>query len=139
VVGAVTWPDPNRALFAISVAAELTGLHPQTLRIYEREGLLEPARSPGGTRRYSSDEIDRLREIAALTAAGLNIAGVRRVLDLERQMRRLEADVSVLRELQQEVRRLKAELASAKLTSGRATDSRAKRTTDRPQERRSRD
>jgi MerR family transcriptional regulator, heat shock protein HspR len=98
------------ALFTISVAAELTGLHPQTLRGYEREGLLEPARSAGGTRRYSPKEIDQLREIAALVSTGLNIAGVRRVLALERQVRQLESRVAVVDELRREVRELKAQL-----------------------------
>jgi hypothetical protein len=64
------WADLDRGLFPISVAAELAGLHPQTLRIYEREGLLDPARSAGGTRRYSRRDIDRLAEICALTAEG---------------------------------------------------------------------
>jgi hypothetical protein len=64
------WADLDRGLFSISVAAELAGLHPQTLRIYEREGLLDPARSAGGTRRYSRRDIDRLAEICALTAGG---------------------------------------------------------------------
>ena len=89
--------DPSRGLFSIAVAAELTGLHPQTLRIYEREGLLDPARSPGGTRRYSTDDIDRLQQIMALTSDGLNIAGVRRVLELQEETRRLQAEVSRLK------------------------------------------
>jgi MerR family transcriptional regulator/heat shock protein HspR len=93
------WADPDRALFSISIAAELAGLHPQTLRIYEREGLLDPARSPGGTRRYSSRDIDRLREICALTADGLNLAGIRRVLQLQEETRRLQAELAELREL----------------------------------------
>jgi MerR family transcriptional regulator/heat shock protein HspR len=84
-------------LFSIAVAAELTGLHPQTLRIYEREGLLDPARSPGGTRRYSTDDIDRLQQIMALTSDGLNIAGVRRVLQMQEETRRLQAEVSRLK------------------------------------------
>jgi len=105
------WPQPDRALFSISVAAELTGLHPQTLRSYERGGLLEPSRSAGGTRRYSPREIDQLREIAALVSEGLNLAGVRRVLNLERQIRELQADVSRLGELQREVTRLRSALA----------------------------
>src|SRR5207247_1778209 len=71
------WTDMDRGLFSISVAAELAGLHPQTLRIYQREGLLDPARSAGGTRRYSRRDIDRLAEICALTADGLNLAGIR--------------------------------------------------------------
>src|SRR5690348_1459324 len=74
------WTDPDPGMFSISVAAELAGLHPQTPRIYEREGLLAPARSPGGTRRYSSRDISRLQEICTLTADGLNLAGIRRVL-----------------------------------------------------------
>jgi MerR family transcriptional regulator/heat shock protein HspR len=108
------WPQPDRALFSISVAAELTGLHPQTLRSYERGGLLEPSRSAGGTRRYSPREIDQLREIAALISEGLNLAGVRRVLNLERQIRELQADVSRLGELQQEVTRLRSALAKGR-------------------------
>ena len=81
------WADLDRGLFSISVAAELAGLHPQTLRIYEREGLLDPARSAGGTRRYSRRDIDRLAEICALTADGLNLAGIRRVLQLQEETR----------------------------------------------------
>lgn len=100
----------DAALFTISTAAELTGLHPQTLRGYEREGLLEPARSAGGTRRYSPKEIDQLREIAALVSTGLNIEGVRRVMDLERQVQQLERKVAVVDELRREVRELKAQL-----------------------------
>lgn len=108
-----TWRQPDRAMFSISIAAELTGLHPQTLRSYEREGLLEPARSAGGTRKYSPSEIDRLREISDLVSDGLNMAGVRRVLILERDIRRLQADVSELRELRQEVSRLRSALRKA--------------------------
>jgi MerR family transcriptional regulator, heat shock protein HspR len=91
------WAQPGRGLFSISVAAELTGLHPQTLRIYEREGLLDPARSPGGTRRYSTDDIGRLQRIMALTADGLNLAGVRRVLELQEETRRLQAEIDQLK------------------------------------------
>jgi MerR family transcriptional regulator, heat shock protein HspR len=91
------WADPDQGLFSISVAAELAGLHPQTLRIYEREGLLAPARSAGGTRRYSSRDISRLQEICALTADGLNLAGIRRVLELQDETRRLQAEVAALR------------------------------------------
>jgi DNA-binding transcriptional MerR regulator len=91
------WAQPGRGLFSISVAAELTGLHPQTLRIYEREGLLDPSRSPGGTRRYSTDDIGRLHQIIALTADGLNLAGVRRVLELQEETRRLQAEIDQLK------------------------------------------
>ena len=93
------WADLDRGLFSISVAAELAGLHPQTLRIYEREGLLDPARSAGGTRRYSRRDIDRLAEICALTADGLNLAGIRRVLQLQEETRQLQAELARLREL----------------------------------------
>jgi MerR family transcriptional regulator, heat shock protein HspR len=87
------WPDTRHGVFAISVAAELAGLHPQTLRIYEREGLVEPARSSGGTRRYSGEDVDRLRLIADLTTAGLNLAGVKRVLALEEELVALRATI----------------------------------------------
>ena len=93
------WADLDRGLFSISVAAELAGLHPQTLRIYEREGLLDPARSAGGTRRYSRRDIGRLQEICALTADGLNLAGIRRVLQLQEETRQLQAELARLREL----------------------------------------
>ena len=93
------WADLDRGLFPISVAAELAGLHPQTLRIYEREGLLEPSRSAGGTRRYSRRDIEKLAEICALTADGLNLAGIRRVLALQEETRQLQAEVIRLREL----------------------------------------
>jgi DNA-binding transcriptional MerR regulator len=72
----------TRAVYVISVAAELAGVHPQTLRIYERKGLLDPARTIGGSRRYSERDIDQLRRIQDLTTAGLNLEGVRRVLEL---------------------------------------------------------
>src|SRR5690349_12209506 len=91
------WAEPGRGLFSIAVAAELTGLPPQTLRIYEREGLLDPARSPGGTRRYSADDIGRLHQIMALTSGGLNLAGVRRVLELQDETRRLQAEINRLK------------------------------------------
>ncbi len=76
----------TRGVYVISVAAELAGVHPQTLRIYERKGLLDPARTVGGNRRYSEGDIDRLRRIAELTADGLNLAGVKRVLELEEEL-----------------------------------------------------
>jgi MerR family transcriptional regulator/heat shock protein HspR len=88
----------NRAVYVISVAAELSGMHPQTLRIYERKGLVEPARTAGGNRRYSDDDLERLRRITELTEAGLNLAGVKMVLDLEARIARLEADLHQARE-----------------------------------------
>lgn len=90
------WPETNHGVFAISVAAELAGLHPQTLRIYEREGLIEPARSSGGTRRYSGDDVERLRIIGALTAAGLNVAGVKRVLAMQEELAEMRATIERL-------------------------------------------
>ena len=77
------------AVYIISVAAELAGVHPQTLRIYERKGLLDPARSQGGGRRYSDVDIAKLRRIQELTAAGMNLEGVRQVLALEEENERL--------------------------------------------------
>jgi len=81
----------NRAVYVISVAAELAGMHPQTLRIYERKGLVDPARTGGGSRRYSDADIALLNRIQQLTNDGLNLAGVKRVLDLEARVVELEA------------------------------------------------
>ena len=83
-----------RAVYIISVAAELAGVHPQTLRIYERKGLLEPARTTGGSRRYSQADIDHLRRIQDLTDEGLNLAGVKKVLALEAHIAALESALS---------------------------------------------
>ena len=90
--------ETRRAVFVISVAAELAGMHPQTLRIYERKGLLEPARTPGGTRRYSQEDIERLQLIQELTSQGLNLEGVRRVLALQDENRTLKRKVEKLRD-----------------------------------------
>jgi MerR family transcriptional regulator/heat shock protein HspR len=90
--------DPQRAVFIISVAAELAGVHPQTLRIYERKGLLDPARTGGGSRRYSEVDIDRLRRIQELTTEGLNLAGVKMVLGLEEELAGLRARLAQLQE-----------------------------------------
>ncbi|HEX6326320.1 MAG TPA: MerR family transcriptional regulator [Jiangellaceae bacterium] len=87
----MSMPNPDRGLYSISVAAELTGVGPQTLRLYEMKGLLVPARTDGGTRRYSDHDIQRIQRIAELTATGLNLAGVSLVLELE-------AENDVLRE-----------------------------------------
>ena len=76
-------PDPTRPVYGISVAAELAGMEQQSLRLYESRGLLEPARTPGGTRRYSADDVDRLRRIGSLLAEGVNLAGIAQVLALE--------------------------------------------------------
>jgi MerR family transcriptional regulator/heat shock protein HspR len=86
------------AVYVISVAASLAGVHPQTLRIYERKGLLEPYRTPGGTRRYSPADLERLRLITDLTAQGVNLEGVRRILELRDEVRRLEERMERLRD-----------------------------------------
>jgi len=85
---------PDRGVYVISVAAELAGVHPQTLRIYERRGLLDPARTGGGSRRYSQRDIDRLRRIMELTEAGLNLAGVKAVMELEAEVERLRRQLA---------------------------------------------
>jgi MerR family transcriptional regulator/heat shock protein HspR len=85
-------------VFVISVAAELAGMHPQTLRIYERKGLIDPARTPGGTRRYSQEDIERLQLIQDMTAEGMNLEGVRRVLVLQEENRRLKRKLDRLRD-----------------------------------------
>lgn len=86
-----TPPGADAAVYVISVAAELTGLHPQTLRTYERLGLVTPGRTSGGGRRYSGRDIEQLRQIADLTAAGIGLEGVRRILDLEGRVAALSA------------------------------------------------
>lgn len=99
--------DPNLATYVISIAAELAGVHPQTLRVYERKGLLHPQRTEGNTRRYSDHDIARLRRIQALTQEGLNLAGVMRVMELERHIARIEAHYQRALE---EVARLKEQM-----------------------------
>ena len=90
--------DTTRAVYVISVAAELAGMHPQTLRIYERKGLLEPARTQGGSRRYSDEDIEMLQRIQDLTAEGHNLEGVRRILELETEIEALQGQIDALRE-----------------------------------------
>jgi DNA-binding transcriptional MerR regulator len=85
--------DPSRGVYGISVAAELVGMGTQNLRLYERRGLLEPDRTGGGTRRYSSDDVERLRRIGELLDAGLNLAGIAAVLDLEEANAQLRAEL----------------------------------------------
>jgi MerR family transcriptional regulator, heat shock protein HspR len=85
--------QPDRAVYSISVAAELTDLNPQALRGYEAKGLLAPRRTTGGTRRYSGNDLDRIRRITTLLAAGLNLTGIRHVLELEAQTADLRAQL----------------------------------------------
>ena len=93
-MGVVGLPGPEaaRGVYGISVAAELAGTGVQNLRAYEARGLLEPARTQGGTRRYSADDIDRLRRIGELLQAGLNLAGIAMVIDLQDENARLRSD-----------------------------------------------
>jgi MerR family transcriptional regulator/heat shock protein HspR len=101
----------DRGVFMISVAAELADMHPQTLRMYEQRGLIEPKRSPKGTRLYSHDDVDRLRRIQEMTTElGMNLAGVERVFELEDKLSRLQRKVDALENraatLQEEIERL---------------------------------
>ena len=89
--------DANQAVYVISVAAELTGMHPLTLRMYERKGLLDPSRTSGGSRRFSERDLERLRHIQELTATGLNLEGVRWVLQLEAEVSRLRDELEAAR------------------------------------------
>lgn len=90
----MTMADDERALYIISVAAELAGVHPQTLRIYERKGLIAPARTVGRSRRYSDRDIALLRRIQELTNQGVGLPGVRRILELERSVARLTDELA---------------------------------------------
>jgi MerR family transcriptional regulator/heat shock protein HspR len=101
----------DRGVFMISVAAELADMHPQTLRMYEARGLIEPKRSPKGTRLYSHDDVERLRKIQEMTTElGMNLAGVERVFELEDKLTRLQRKVDALESraatLQEEIKRL---------------------------------
>ncbi len=91
--------ESRDAVYIISVAAELGGVHPQTLRIYERRGLLHPYRTPGGTRRYSDQDLEQLGLIQELTSEGINLEGVRKILELRDETERLRHQVSRLRRL----------------------------------------
>lgn len=103
--GAFQPPGPEAKVFVISVAAELSGLHPQTLRTYDRLGLVAPGRTGGGGRRYSLRDIELLRQVARLTAEGLGLEGVKRVIGLELEVAALRARVA----------ELQVELAASKL------------------------
>ena len=103
-----------RGVYGISVASELSGIDPQTLRLYERRGLLSPARTDGGTRRYSDDDLDLLQQINELVAQGINIAGIAQILHLQHRNTELESDNSDLKSEN-------ARLRSDKPTKGRRT------------------
>ena len=109
----------DQGVFMISVAAELAEMHPQTLRMYEQRGLIEPKRSPKGTRLYSQEDVERLRRIQEMTAElGLNLAGVERVLELENQLERARRRVEAL-ERQVVQATLEAETAKAEAEAAR--------------------
>lgn len=91
-----TPPGPDARVYVISVAAELSGLHPQTLRTYDRLGIVSPGRTVGGGRRYSLRDVEMLREVARLTSEGLGLEGVKRVLELEQEVLALRARVAAL-------------------------------------------
>jgi MerR family transcriptional regulator, heat shock protein HspR len=102
--------DPRRGVYMISVAAELAGMHPQTLRIYESRGLIEPKRSPKNTRLYSQADVDRLRRIQELTSQmGMNLAGVEKVFELEEELDRMRKRMA---SLEKQAERLEQEMAS---------------------------
>jgi MerR family transcriptional regulator/heat shock protein HspR len=112
--------ESDRAVFVISVAAELAGVHPQTLRIYEREGLVRPKRTTSNARRYSERDIERLLEIKKLTADGINLAGVGAVLELTQEIERLQAAVAALEgELRAQARRHRQELDKVRRSARR--------------------
>src|SRR3954453_6666705 len=107
--------EHNRGVFMISVAAELAEMHPQTLRMYEARGLIEPQRSPKGTRLYSQKDVERLRRIQEMTnELGLNLAGVERVLELEAKLERAQAKVDALQRRAEELRDEVQKLLSAR-------------------------
>lgn len=102
-------PEPSKGVYMISVAAELAGVHPQTLRIYEARGLITPKRSPGQTRLYSQDDVEKLRKIQELTSElGMNLAGVEKVFELEEE---LEGMRSRMERLQKRAAELEQEMA----------------------------
>jgi MerR family transcriptional regulator/heat shock protein HspR len=110
----------DRAVFVISVAAELAGVHPQTLRIYEREGLVRPKRTTANARRYSERDIQRLLEIKRLTGDGINLAGVAAVLELSEEIERLQATVAAMEaELRVQARRHRQEVESIRRSTRR--------------------
>jgi MerR family transcriptional regulator/heat shock protein HspR len=112
--------ESDRAVFVISVAAELAGVHPQTLRIYEREGLVRPKRTTSNARRYSERDIERLLEIKKLTSDGMNLEGVRRVIELTQEIERLQTTVATLQaELRAQARRHRQELDKVRRSARR--------------------
>lgn len=114
--------ENQEAVYIISVAAELVGMHPQTLRVYERKGLVAPFRTPGGTRRYSRADLERLSLIQDLSASGVNIEGIKRVLALQAENQRLRSQVDRLRRLLEDAeRRRGTRITSATIEVGKTS------------------
>lgn len=122
--GDVDPPASDHGVYGISVAAELSGVAVQSLRLYERYGLLTPARSDGGTRRYSADDLARLRRISALVDAGVNLAGIARILSLEDDNAELSAANSDLRSANRTLRGAVRQATESSKTSARKSASR---------------
>ena len=122
-------PADTRPRYMISVAAELVGMHPQTLRIYETKGLVRPKRTPGNTRLYSDADLARLRTIQRLTELGLNLAGVERVIALQDELRRMQARLERMeRRMQEEIARVHKQYRRDLVPYARSTELVTRRT-----------
>ncbi len=114
--------EQKDAVYIISVAAEIVGMHPQTLRVYERKGLVEPYRTPGGTRRYSNADLERLQLIQELSQEGVNIEGIKRILRLQAENERLRGQLDRMRRLLEEAERRRGDRTHTMLIEmGRTT------------------
>lgn len=126
--------DINQPIFVISVAAELADMHPQTLRQYDRLGIVSPSRAPGKSRRYSQRDIDRLREVQRLSQEGVSLEGIKRILELENQVAALQFRVA---ELSEELQRRRSPMEARVFAAGAAGDvvslARGQRPQARPQ------
>jgi MerR family transcriptional regulator/heat shock protein HspR len=111
--------DVNQPIFVISVAAELADMHPQTLRQYDRLGIVSPSRAPGKSRRYSQNDVDKLREVQRLSQSGVSLEGIKRILDLENQVAALQFRVA---ELTEELTRRRSPLDTRIFAAGAAGD-----------------
>jgi MerR family transcriptional regulator/heat shock protein HspR len=108
--------ESTDAVYIISVAAELVGMHPQTLRTYEQKGLVEPFRTPGGTRRYSMEDVERLQLIQELSNAGVNLEGIKRIIQLQAENDRLSHQVARLRRLLEDAEQRRGYTSTTRVT-----------------------
>lgn len=131
-------PRSARGVYGISVASELSGIGPQTLRLYERWGLLTPSRTDGGTRRYSDDDLDRLKRISELVDQGINLAGVVQILNLEERNSQLESDNTQLRSDNAELKARRAAPGANASRRGRRDSDHEERRGNRPSRRNAR-